>query len=60
MPSLEEMNQKIPAPLFPPCISISINRYNEISLNIFNNNLNQSYPEKRPEEVSVKQGTSHQ
>ena len=61
MESLEQMNQKVPAPSFPPCISISINRYNEIALNIFNNNLNLSHSEKRPEELNIKaQGVSHQ
>lgn len=39
MNSLATMNQNAPYPLVPPCISININRYNEISLNIFNNNL---------------------
>ena len=38
MESLNGINQKTPFPSVPPCISIQINRYNEISLNIFNNN----------------------
>ena len=48
MDSLTRMNQKIPLPTVPPCISININRFNEISLNIYNNN-----PIQKPEETIV-------
>ena len=44
-PSMPYMNTFAQMPTIPPCLSISINRHNEISLNLFN--LNQPRSEKQ-------------
>ena len=53
MDSLTKMNQKMLFPTVPPCISININRFNEISLNIYNNNPIQKPEETIPEKPSM-------
>jgi hypothetical protein len=55
MEPLNEMNQRMPVSQHPPCITININRHNEISLSVFNNNIHHAPADKRNNDMVIKE-----